>query len=235
MKPQTKSYVRPASASRSTRDKLAAFQSRKVRPQSANNPVEAQRREDRARHAKLYGDGDDDVEVGSAFGADTYQDIDDVAYDRENRYVPNGNSRGGSVRASMESLHKPGTDFINPAGMMNIPVAVPLYPGGGSVRASVDSLPPRRPPARRGEKEFEFPRLLEEERASVGGSRVRPASRRIARNIEDVDASQALQAERQLQATAAFWVGRDREQRERLARAESEVDALKAQVEFARG
>jgi hypothetical protein len=79
--------------------------------------------------------------------------------------------------------------------MMNIPVAVPLYPGGGSVRASVDSLPPRRPPARRGEKEFEFPRLLEEERASVGGSRVRPASRRIARNIEDVDASQALQAD----------------------------------------
>jgi hypothetical protein len=196
MKPQTKSYVRPASASRSTRDKLAAFQSRKVRPQSANNPVEAQRREDRARHAKLYGDGDDDVEVGSAFGADTYQDIDDVAYDRENRYVPNGNSRGGSVRASMESLHKPASnDFINPAGMMNIPVAVPLYPGGGSVRASVDSLPPRRPPARRGEKEFEFPRLLEEERASVGGSRVRPASRRIARNIEDVDASQALQAD----------------------------------------
>ena len=196
MKPQMKSYVRPASASRSTRDKLAAFQSRKVRPQSANNPVEAQRREDRARHAKLYGDGDDTVEVGSAFGADTYQDIDDVAYDRENRYVPNGNSRGGSVRASMESLHKPAsTDFINPAGMMNIPVAVPLYPGGGSVRASVDSLPPRRPPARRGEKEFEFPRLLEEERASVGGSRVRPASRRIARNIEDVDASQALQAD----------------------------------------
>ena len=184
MKPQP-IYARPSSASRSVRDKLAAFRSRRQnRPASASaNPVESQRREDRLRRVKLYGD-DDSVEVGSAFGAD-YQDIDDVAYDGENRFPLN--SRGGSVRASMESL--------KPAGMTNIPVAVPLYRGdsrGGSVRASMESLPPRRPNV---EKDFEFPRMLEEERAERRGGRARPASARIARGIEDLDASAALHAD----------------------------------------
>ena len=190
-------YARPSAASRSVRDKLAAFRSRRQnRPASASaNPVESQRREDRLRRVKLYGD-DDSVEVGSAFGAD-YQDIDDVAYDGENRFPLN--SRGGSVRASMESL-KTG---VIPAGMTNIPVAIPLYQGhsrGGSVRASMESLPPRPAPSRRStgpnvEKDFEFPWMLEEERASAGGGRARPASARIARGIEDLDASAALHAD----------------------------------------
>ena len=199
MKPQP-IYARPSSASRSVRDKLAAFRDRRNnRPASASgaNPVESQRREDGLRRAKLYGD-DDSVEVGSAFGAD-YQDIDDVAYDGENRFPLQTGSRGGSVRASMESL-KPG---VIPAGMTNIPVAVPLYRGdgrGGSIRASMESLPPRLAPSRRStglhvEKDFEFPRMLEEERASAGGGRARPASARIARGIEDLDGSAALHAD----------------------------------------
>ena len=195
MKPQPAPYARPSSASRSVRDKLAAFRDRRNNRPASANPVESQRREDRVRRAKLHGD-DDSVEVGSAFGAD-YQDIDDVAYDGENRFPLN--SRSGSVRASMESL-KTG---VIPAGMTNIPVAIPLYQGdsrGGSVRASMESLPPRPAPSRRStgpnvEKDFEFPRMLEEERASAGGGRARPASARIARGIEDIDASAALHAD----------------------------------------
>ena len=195
MKPQPAPYARPSSASRSVRDKLAAFRDRRNNRPASANPVESQRREDRMRRAKLHGD-DDSVEVGSAFGAD-YQDIDDVAYDGENRFPLN--SRGGSVRASMESL-KTG---VIPAGMTNIPVAIPLYQGdsrGGSVRASMESLPPRPAPSRRStgpnvEKDFEFPRMLEEERASAGGGRARPASARIAQGIEDIDVSAALHAD----------------------------------------